>query len=277
MGAVSRESARRSGRPPSRGAPARPRAQDPLAALRAQVARTPADHAARLKLAKALLRIGDLVAAQGHLEALAKVPAQALRAATLLCRLHRSVNRLEEALRWGRRAVRRGPRDPDAHAELGRTLLAARKRSAAEEQLRIAVRLAPRRAALLSDLGRALVKHHKNREAVRVLRQAASLAPRDPRPRVLLGNAFWAMSLHKRAAAAYREAVALPGGAPVFRAIALDKLGALWAYTGHRSKAHKVLVACRRLFPFLGCPYTAVALMPANPIKVPGMRPAPRR
>ena len=40
--------------------------------------------------------------------------------------------------------------------------------------------------------------------------------------------------------------------------------------------AKRILEACQKLFPHLGCPYTRVKLLPANPIKVPGGAPVRR-
>ncbi|MFH2008358.1 MAG: hypothetical protein ABI333_17365 [bacterium] len=260
---------------PARPAPKRP-ALSPEEALRAKLRANPKDHASRRRLAELLLGSGAIANAEVELMELLRVPAEAQRARVLLCRLTRAVTRLDDAKRWGRLAVASDAKDVDARLHLGLTLLALRERSAATAQLELAVKLAPQRAELRRVLGEAYLRHHKHRLAVAQLKEAARLAPRDPWPLTLLGDTYWAMSLLKLADATYRRAATLEGGPPVFRAVALDKLGTLLAHRGLRDKARAVLDACRKSFPHLGCPYTYAALLPANPVKVPGTKP-PRR
>ncbi len=241
--------------------------------MRARLQDHPADHDTREKLARHLLERGDLPAARVELKRLLEVPQRAQVARVLLSRLHRSVNRLDQAKRWGRRAVKGDPKDPEARKHLGLAYLAARERARATTHLKEAVKLAPKRADLWRSLGQVWLERRTHREAVRALKRATALAPTDPWPQTLLGDAYWGLSLHRKAERAYRKAVTLTGGAPVYRAVALDKLGVLYKQMGRLRGARKVLQACQKMFPHLGCPYTKVALMPANPIRVPGGAP----
>lgn len=244
--------------------------------LRSSIKADGADHGARERLARLLMDRGDLPAAKAELAILLKVPSHAQTARVLRSRIHRGVGEVDAAVRWGKRAVEGGPRDPDARLHLGLALLASNERGAAISQLEEAVKLAPQRADLRQALGRALLESRKHREAVETLREAVRLLPADPAHLTLLGDAYWAGSLHREAERAYRRAINLEEGAPVYRAMALDKLGVLYHHRGMRRRAEEVLKACGQLFPHLGCPFTEVALLPANPIRIPGAAPVRR-
>lgn len=253
-----------------------PRPPDEGERLRASLAANPGDHGTRARLARLLVERGDLPAAQAELEILLKEPAHAQAARVLRARIHRGSSDVDAAVKWGKLAVQGDPKDPDARLQHGLALLAANNRAAACTHLEEGVKLAPTRVDLRIALGRAYLQRNKAREAVESLREACRLAPGDPAPETVLGDAYWAMSLHKEAERAYKRALNLTGGAPVYRAMALDKLGTLYHHRGLRKRAEQVLKACRQLFPHLGCPYTEVALLPPNPIFIPGSAPVIR-
>lgn len=244
--------------------------------MRAALEVNGADQGSRARLARLLVDRGDLPAAQAELEILLKDPTHAQAARVLRVRIHRSMNEVDAAVRWGKLAVQHGPKDPDARLQLGLALVAASERSAASTHLEEGVKLAPGRADLRLALGTVSLQRNKAREAVESFREATRLSPDDPAPVTFLGDAYWALSLHREAERAYKRAVSLTGGAPVYRAIALDKLGTLYHHRGLRQRAEQVLEACRQIFPHLGCPYTEVALLPPNPIFIPGSAPVIR-
>jgi Flp pilus assembly protein TadD len=249
------------------------RPEDEVDRLRATLTANDGDHGVRERLVRLLMARGDLPAAKAELTILLKEPSRALAAQILRSRIHRSVNEVDAAVRWGKRAVETGPTDPDARLHLGLAHLASNERGSAISQLEEGVKLAPQRADLRQALGAALLRHNRVREAMSALREAVRLAPSDPAPLTLLGDAYWAGSLHREAEDAYRRALNLEEGPPVYRAMALDKLGTLYHHRGMRRRAEKVLEACQQLFPHFGCPYTDVALMPPNPIRIPGSAP----
>jgi tetratricopeptide (TPR) repeat protein len=255
------------------GVPAASPAPTEVVRLRAEAQRHPQDAALRRRLAEHLITLGALGEAEGHLAWLRERPDQKAAATLLLCRARRIVNRWSEGMKVCKEAAALLPRDPDAQRELGLLQLAAREHSVGLASLQRAVDLAPGRADLHRTLGWALLSLHRAKPALVPLTEAVRLAPGDPYARTLLGDAFWGTAQHRKAEAAYRQAAAMTTGAPVHRAEALDKLGTLWASLGKRSQAEAVLKACQELYPYLGCPYTKVALLPANPDRIPGSEP----
>ncbi len=244
-----------------------------VALLRETLRRNPADHDTRLKLARTLLSLGETAEAEAELRRLLPVKTHLQRARRLLLRLLRGVYRLEEAVKLGKVHVAAFPRDVEARKQLGMALLAWRARQAAATELMIAVKLAPGRADLWRVLGNIYLKWRKLKRAIAALKQAVRLDPKNPWPLTLMGDALWGQSRVHAAERAYRKAAGLEGGPPVFRAVALDKLGTLLVARHKRKLARRVFTACERVFPELGCPYTRAALMPANPVRLPAMRP----
>lgn len=241
--------------------------------LRAALEQKPGDHDSRLKLAGLLMAAGDVAAAEQELRRLEKVQTHARRAQLLRVRLLRAVYRLEEAVKLGKAYAAAYPKDVEGHKQLGMTLLAWRARHASANQIKIALKLAPRRADLWRILGNIYLKWRRLKKATAALERAVELAPTDPWPLALLGDAFWGQNRVHAAERAYRKAAGLKGGPPVFRAVALDKLGTLLVSQRKRKTAQRVYDACKMMFPALGCPYTRAALLPPNPVRLPAMRP----
>lgn len=241
--------------------------------LRAALASKPEDHDTRLGLARLLLSTGDVGPAETELRRLVAVKTHAPVARLLLVRLLRAVYRLEEAVKLGKVHVAAHPKDVEGHKQLGMALLAWRARAASANQIQIALKLAPKRADLWRVLGSIYLKWRRLKKATTALERAVQLAPRDPWPLTLLGDAYWGQNRTRTAERAYRKAAGLKGGPPVFRAVALDKLGTLLVQQRKRKTARAVYNACKKMFPGLGCPYTRAALLPANPVRMPAMRP----
>jgi tetratricopeptide (TPR) repeat protein len=242
--------------------------------LRAALKRKPQDHDTRLKLARLLLSAGDVGPAEAELRRLLAVKTHAPAARLLLVRLLRAVYRLEEAVKLGKAHVAAHPKDVEGHKQLGMALLAWRARHASAQQIQLALKLAPKRADLWRILGNIYLKWRRLKKATTALERAVQLAPRNPWPLTLLGDAYWGQSRVRTAERAYRKAAGLKGGPPVFRAVALDKLGTLLVQQRKRKTAQAVYDACKKMFPKLACPYTRAALLPPNPVRVPAKRPA---
>lgn len=241
--------------------------------LRAALERKPEDHDTRFKLAGLLVAGGDVTAAEVELLRLGKVKTHARQARLLRVRLLRAVYRLEEAVKLGKAYVAAHPKDVEGHKQLGMALLAWRARHASANQVKIALKLAPKRADLWRILGNIYLKWRRLKSATTALERAVALAPTDPWPLTLLGDAYWGLNRVRTAERAYRKAAGLKGGPPVFRAVALDKLGTLLVSQRKKKTAQRVYDACKKMFPALGCPYTRAALLPPNPVRLPAMRP----
>ncbi len=241
--------------------------------LRAVLKLKPQDHDTRLKLARWLQATGDVAAAEIELRRLLAVKTHSQAARVLLVRLLRAVYRLEEAVKLGKVHVVAHPKDVEGRKQLGLAYLAWRVRQAAAYQLKQALKLAPKRADLWRVLGSIYLKWRRLKKAVAALKRAVQLAPQNPWPQTLLGDAYWGMNLLNTAERAYRKAAGLKGGPPVYRAVALDKLGTLLVQQRKRKTARAVHDACKKMFPTLGCPYTRAALLPPNPVRMPAMRP----
>jgi tetratricopeptide (TPR) repeat protein len=241
--------------------------------LRAALKSNPQDHDTRLKLARRLLSTGAVALAEIELRRLLVVKTHAQAARVLLVRLLRAVYRLEEAVKLGKVHVAAHPKDVEGHKQLAMALLAWRSRQASAHQIQLAIKLAPKRADLWRILGNTYLKWRRLKKATVALERAVRLAPRNPWPLTLLGDAYWGQNRTRAAERAYRKAAGLKGGPPVFRAMALDKLGTLLVQQRRRKTARAVHDACKKMFPTLGCPYTRAALLPPNPIRMPAMRP----
>jgi len=241
--------------------------------LRAALASKPEDHDTRLRLARVLVATGDVGPAEKELRRLVAVKSHARAARLVLVQLLRAVYRLEEAVKLGKAHVAAHPKDVEGHKQLGLVLLAWRARQASANQIQIALKLAPKRADLWRILGTIYLKWRRLKKATAALERAVHLAPRDPWPLTLLGDAYWGLNRTRTAERTYRKAAGLKGGPPVFRAVALDKLGTLLVQVRRRKTAQGVYDACKKMFPGLGCPYTRAALLPANPVRMPAMPP----
>jgi tetratricopeptide (TPR) repeat protein len=250
-----------------------PAAPSPAEQLRAALVRQPQDHDTRLKLAGLLLSAGEVVPAETELRLLIKVKSHHQRAGLLLVRLLRAVWRLEEAVKLGKEHMAAYPKDVEGHKQLGMALLAWRARHLAATQIQQGLKLAPDRADLWRVLGEIYLKWRRLKPATEALERAVKLDGNNPWPLTLLGDAYWGQSRVRTAERAYRKAAGLTGGPPVFRAVALDKLGTLLVSQRRYQTARAVHQACRKLFPHLGCPYTRAALLPPNPVYLPAMRP----
>ncbi len=241
--------------------------------LRAVLKGKPADHDTRLRLAKLLLAGGELAAAEGELRTLLAVKTHAQSARRLLVRLLRGVYRLEEAVKLGKVHVAAHPKDVEGRKQLGMALLAWRARQASANQIQAALKLAPKRADLWRVLGNIYLKWRRLKKAAVALERSAKLAPKNPWPLTLLGDVYWGQNRLQSAERTYRKAAGLTGGPPVYRAVALDKLGTLLVHQRKKVTAKRVYDACKKMFPELGCPYTRAALLPPNPVRLPAMRP----
>jgi cytochrome c-type biogenesis protein CcmH/NrfG len=256
---------------PKRPAPrAKPSAAD---LLRAALAKKPKDHDTRFKLARLLLSQGDVGPAETELRWLLAVKTHAQGARVLLVKLLRAVYRLEEAVKLGKVHVAAHPKDVEGLKQLGLALLAWRARHASALQIQRALKLAPKRADLWRILGNIYLKWRRLKKATEALERSVRLDPKNPWPLTLLGDAYWGQNRLNTAERTYRKAAGLTGGPPVFRAVALDKLGTLLVQKRKRKTARRVYGACKKMFPTLGCPYTRAALLPPNPVRMPAMRP----
>jgi len=241
--------------------------------LREVLKSKPQDHDTRLKLARVLLSAGAVALAEAELRSLLGAKTHASTARVLLVRLLRGVYRLEEAVKLGKVHVAAHPRDVEGHKQLAMALLAWRARHASAHQIQLAIKLAPKRADLWRILGNIYLKWRRLKKAAVALERSVRLDPQNPWPLTLLGDVYWGLSRVHTAERTYRKAAGLKGGPPVFRAVALDKLGTLLVQQRKRKTARAVHDACKKMFPTLGCPYTRAALLPPNPIRMPAMRP----
>lgn len=128
---------------------------------------------------------------------------------------------LAAAVDFYRQALRRDPRQADAHNLLG---VALRQQGALAEGLRHAaeaLRLRPGEPVFLANQGAALAEAGQLREAVRVLRQAVAARPADSVSLRNLGQALCALGDAAAALGPLRQAVAAaPGDAEALMALA---------------------------------------------------------
>jgi hypothetical protein len=99
-------------------------------------------------------------------------------------------NRLPDAVRAYREAIRQDPADPDPWAQLGGSLLRIGQREEAERSFREAIQLSPDYALPRVLLVRMLFARGSLDESIEHLRHLVGLYPANPEPRVMLGRCY---------------------------------------------------------------------------------------
>jgi len=122
-------------------------------------------------------RQGNAHQAETMLLRVLRADPNAFEAMISLSTIYRDIDRLDDSIEWGRRAVFSRPNDAQAHNNLGRSLLAARRLEAATSAFAKATSLQPTFAAAYYNLGKTKQLEGRDGDAARCFGQAASLSP----------------------------------------------------------------------------------------------------
>jgi Flp pilus assembly protein TadD len=183
--------------------------------------------------------------ATGHLERSLALDGSRYDAWLLLGMTRDLVGDSAGAARAYRGAIERAPGRPEAHRELGMTLLAAGKVDEAVAVLGKAHSLAPRDADVLGDYGYALLVARRCEQAAEVLSRARAAKPRSAPTLTHLGDAQACLGEADEAVASYEAALRLEPD----NGRALFHLGLMRARRGELDAARQALEKAKVLDP----------------------------
>jgi tetratricopeptide (TPR) repeat protein len=182
--------------------------------LKDAVAKDPGNIALRESLARALMRSGDVAAAQGELKALLERAPGNPEGNMLMAQILARQNKPDDAASHLRAALRGNPAHVEANVALARYLDAKGRREEAVPLFETALRTNPKRLDVKLRLAGLYAQTNRTADALRLADELRTAMPQEPGPELLRGWVFLGQGNPKAAREAFEAALARRAGLP---------------------------------------------------------------
>jgi tetratricopeptide (TPR) repeat protein len=177
--------------------------------LRAAVKANPKDLAARERLARRLLAIGQVKPAQEELKAVLEIAPAHPDANLLMGNIAAQEGRRDDAANYARAVLRTNPSHVDANLFMADYLLQGGRREEAVKHLEAALQVNPNRSDVKFQLGVVYIQQGRLADALRLAREIEQSEPKSPAPPLLRGPVLLAQRNPQGAVDAFNAALKL--------------------------------------------------------------------